>query len=189
MSMDRSNLPVYDYSCSHMKNFVAYMEEVSVKFSLDISNIKRLYGSRVCRQINVYVFEDLVKMVKELCPELKKAEDENGLSSPIKVYIASLKHRPHFEVLLQSRSADKENILLVVIQNGLNLESTQSFLKDIRLAHTTMKMFEDDLNDVLERWVCDVSKSIVETLRKLREQIRTSEKGISSHLTGMLKIG
>lgn len=124
-----------------------------------------MFSIKAVQQITVCVYEDLLYSVQHACPELQIVVDVKK-SSPVKIYVANSKHLLHFKEVFKSCQNDKENILLLLLETD---HETLNSLPNVRYECTTMETLSEGLNGLLERWVCDVAKCIVETLQSFAQ--------------------
>lgn len=175
MFKDRKTLPVYDFSCSHIENFFAYFQDLFQNRDVDISSIKTLLKSRVTNKIQIYVHEDLVGSLEVMM-------DKGGsMSLPgISVYVTSSNQIEHFKQLVDTNRLDKGRVFLLVVEGDRDTRDFLNIPEGIRFVRTTLEAFTDDLNDLLERSVCDISNLMVMILQWFQTAscTETEETGI-----------
>lgn len=185
MSVHRKSLPVYDFCCSHIENFYAYFQDLSQKHGLDIASVKKLFIRKVLQNIHMHVNEELVDSVQRSSLQFKKDEDKTSLQHEIIVYVTNLNDMPHFEELVKFNKRDKKNVLLLVVESDCKADEVLNVPDEILFARTTTDKFEDDLNDLLERWVCDICYLMVESLQQFQTKTCTGTEGNCTGETGI----
>lgn len=166
MSLNRENVPAYDFSCSHIESFFAYFQDLSLHFGLDISREQTLFGERVLKKVRMCVDEEFVDSVQSSCLKIKPDQDENDSIPRLTVYVTSSKH---FEQLVKSKQMEEKNFLLLILENDNDVAECLNVPDGILFATTTIQQLEDDINDLLEQWVCQICYLMVKNLQCFTE--------------------
>lgn len=168
-----------------MKSFFAHFQDLSNKHGLNISREKELFSSRIGKRVHIFVDKELVDSVQRLCPWFDIVESENELSPGVSIYVASFNQMRHFKQLVEISETDEENIFLLVIETDQKNARFLSIPDTVRFSSTTAEKLNDDLNDLLERWVCDIALQIVKSLQDFQRKRCINEKGVNNNDTGM----
>lgn len=187
MSADRNHLPVYDFSCSHIESFFLYFVDLCKELCIDISKTEELFAGRIGSKVYLYVNEELADSLQCFFPELDKA-DENDIPPRGKVYVSDEKHIQHVLKLAKGNQFEKENSLLLLTETEQDDDDPMNLPDNFRRVRTTKETFKVKLDNLLERWACDVAKLIVEILESLQAgivtaKVRSSEKSLGTFTT------
>lgn len=174
MSTHRNDLPVYDFSCSHMESFLAHFYGLSQKYEyeFDVLRFQTLFNQRVVEDIRLYVQEELAGSLKF---KTDKVEDE--FWPGLRVYVTRSNHIEHFNRMVKLSQMDKNNVLLLVVENDCDADDVLNVPNGIFFARTSTSNLEDNLNDLLERWVSIISYRMVEKIQDFQTKMCTGTDG------------
>lgn len=117
-----------------------------------------MFNKRIDQNIYIQVYEEVLAILKERSDVFKEVEQEKGLSPQMRVFVAGLKDKAHIEKQISYCDVDEKDLLVLFVKKDVDTFENVSFSKSIRTVHTTKEKLLDDLNDILERWTCDVAK-------------------------------
>lgn len=182
MSTRRKDLPVYDFSCSHMESFLAHFCGLSQKyeFEFDILRFQTLLNQRVVEDIRLYVQEELAGSLKF---KMDKADDE--FCPTVRVYVTRSNQIHRVNRLVKLSQMDKNNVLLLVVENDCDADDVLNVPNGILFARTLTAKLEDNLNNLLQRWVCRISYLMVEKIQHFQTKLCTGTAGTSTCDTGI----
>lgn len=181
MSVDRGHLPVYNFCCKNLRNLNEYYQEMVTYLRFKSSRVQELLDKRIDQDIYIQVLKEAQYIVQEFHEAFREVEQEKDISPKPRVIVAGFKDKTIVEKLVRTNSdIDESSFLVLFVRNDSDSLENISFCNNIRTVYTTKEKLLDDVNDIIEKWACDVAKLMCDEIKIVRSALKTSPESTAN---------